>query len=86
MYKAHFTNFCKSVTRISDVIWDVNLFVVVFMGIKKTFLSIENIFWTNKNVFLSPLKKQKQLSDEYLSKIMYLLLWLWLWQTNKTRL
>ena len=26
----------------------------------KTFLLVENLFWTNENVFLSPFNKQKQ--------------------------
>ena len=42
-------------------------------GDKKTFLLVENIFWTNENifwtnenVFLSPFNKQKQRSDKFL--------------------
>ena len=36
---------------------------------KKTFLLVENIFWTNENVFLSPFNKQKQRSAKFLWQI-----------------
>ena len=47
-----------------------NLCFCLLKGDKKTFLLVENIFWTNENVFLSPFNKQKQrfgeLEFEYL--------------------
>ena len=49
-------------------------------GEKKTFLLVENIFWTNEKVFLSPFNKQKKLS--FCNKSCHL----FLWQTNRTRL
>ena len=53
--------FCQSVTKISDVICDVNQSLVCFLrGDKKTLLLGENGVWTNKDVFLSPLKKQNK--------------------------
>ena len=55
-------------------------------GDKKTFLLVENIFWTNENVFLSPLelvsiKKNKEVTS-FCDKSCHL----FLWQTNRTRL
>jgi hypothetical protein len=41
---------------------------VVFEGDKKAFLLRDNIFCTNKSVILSPLKKQQQRSDKFLSQ------------------
>ena len=47
-----------------------NLCFCLLKDDKKTFLFVENIFWTNENVFLSPFNKQKQrfgeLEFEYL--------------------
>ena len=43
-----------SITKMSDVT------CLFFEGDKKTFLSVENIFWINEYVFLSPFNKQKQ--------------------------
>ena len=37
-----------------------NLCFCLLKGDKKTFLLVENIFWTNENVFLSPFNKEKQ--------------------------
>ena len=37
-----------------------NICFCLLKGDKKTFLLVENIFWTNENVFLSPFNKQKQ--------------------------
>ena len=37
-----------------------NLCFCLLKGDKKTFLLVENIFWTNENVFLSHFNKQKQ--------------------------
>ena len=35
-----------------------NLCFCLLKGDKKTFLLVENIFWTNENVFLSPFNKK----------------------------
>ena len=59
--------------KISDVMCHENLslFCYCFLrGDKKTFLLVQKIFSINKNDFLSPLKKQKQSSDEFTSEIM----------------
>ena len=67
----------------SDLICDENLSLLCFCflrGDKKTVLLIENIFCTNKNVFLSPLKKQKQRSDKFSLQITSL----FSWQINRT--
>ena len=37
-----------------------NLCFCLLKGDKKTFLLVENIFWTNENIFLSPFNKLKQ--------------------------
>ena len=51
-----------------------NLCFSLLKGDKKKNLFVENIFWTNENVFLSPFNKQKQrfgeLEFEYLETLM----------------
>ena len=38
-----------------------NLCFCLLKGDKKTFLLVENTFWTNENVFLSPVNKQRKI-------------------------
>ena len=61
---------------LSDMICDKNSSLLfLFWGGQKTFLLAQKICWTNKSVSLSgsPLKKQKQTSDEFTSQIMSLI-------------